>query len=153
MRAMDATNEKLTARFAAVKKIVDELDYAGLMERDAASDEYDGESVLIALCANPKLGQKENAHLFGFVFSYLFNDPKPSQAWCYLAAQRLCDEVPAFPDDPKNCISAAQDILAKLGIERVMHEMEASLAASDIPEGVIPHVVLRMALLNSGIAL
>ena len=146
-------NEKLTARFDAVKKIIDELDYAGLMERDASANEYDGESVLIALCANPKQAEKENAHLFGFVFSYLFNDPKPSQAWCYLAAQRLCAEVPAFPDDPTNCIAAAQDILRKLGIEQVMQEMESSLAASDIPEGVIPHVVLRMALQAAGITL
>ena len=29
--------------------------------------------------------------------------------------------------------------------------MESSLAASDIPEGVIPHVVLRMALQAAGI--
>ena len=150
---MELTNEKLKARFAALKKIVDELDYAGLQERDAAPDEYDGESILIALCANPKLGQKENAHLFGFVFSYMFNDPKPSQAWCYLAAERVCKEVPGFPDDPANCVQAVQEILEKLGIERVMQEMEASLAASDIPEGVIPHVVLRMALLSSGISL
>lgn len=148
---MENMNEKLTTRFDAVKKIVDELDYAGLMERDAAADEYNGESILIALCANPKLGEKANAHLFGFVFSYLFNDPKPSQAWCYLAAQRLCAEVPAFPDDPTNGIAAAQGILAKLGIEQVMKEMESSLAASDIPEGVIPHVVLRMALQAAGI--
>ena len=44
-------NEKLEARFAAVKKIVDELDYAGLLEKDATADEYDGESVLVSLCA------------------------------------------------------------------------------------------------------
>lgn len=146
-------NEKLTARFDAVKKIVDELDYAGLMERDASSDEYNGESMLIALCANPALGEKANAHLFGFVFSYLFNDPKPSQAWCYLAAERLCAEAPAFPDDPTEPIAAVQAILKKLGIERVMNEMEASLAQNDIPQGVIPHVVLRMALMNSGVEL
>ena len=97
------------------------------------------------------MGEKANAHLFGFVFSYLFNDPKPSQAWCYLAAQRLCAEVPAFPDDPTDSIAAVQSILAKLGIEQVMQEMESSLAASDIPEGVIPHVVLRMALQAAGI--
>ena len=146
-------NEKLEARFAAVKKIVDELDYAGLMERDAASDEYDGESILIALCCNPALGKDANALLFGFVFSYLFNDPKPSKAWCYLAAERLCAEVPAFADDPTDCVAAVQATLGKMGIERVMQEMEASLAASDIPEGVIPHVVMRMAAMGAGLNL
>ena len=146
-------NEKLEARFAAVKKIVDELDYAGLLEADAAANEYDGESVLIALCANPALDKDANATLFGFVFSYMFNDPKPSKAWCYLAAERLCAEVPAFPDDPAEPLKTAQAMLGKMGIERVMQEMEASLAASDIPEGVIPHVVLRMALTGAGLNL
>ncbi len=146
-------NEKLEARFAAVKKIVDELDYAGLLERDGAADEYDGESIVIALCANPALGKEANALLFGFVFSYLFNDPQPSKAWCYLAAERLCAEVPAFPDDPDDCVQAAQKLLAQVGIERVMTEMEASLAQSEIPEGVIPHVVLRMAVLNTDLSL
>ena len=146
-------NEKLEARFAAVKKIVDELDYAGLLEADAAANEYDGESVLIALCANPALDKDANATLFGFVFSYMFNDPKPSKAWCYLAAERRCAEVPAFPDDPAEPLKTAQAMLGKMGIERVMQEMEASLAASDIPEGVIPHVVLRMALTGAGLNL
>ena len=148
-----AMNEKLEARFAAVKKIIDELDYAGLLEKDATADEYDGESVLVSLCANPALGKDANATLFGFVFSYLFNDPKPSKAWCYLAAERLCAEVPAFPDDPANCVEAAQAILGQLGIERVMQEMEASLVQNEIPEGVIPHVVLRMAIIGASINL
>ena len=146
-------NEKLEARFAAVKKIVDELDYAGLLEKDATADEYDGESVLVSLCANPALGKDTNATLFGFVFSYLCNDPKPSKAWCYLAAERLCAEVPAFPDDPADPVKAVQAMLGQMGIERVMQEMEASLAASDIPEGVIPHVVLRMAVMSAGLNL
>ena len=146
-------NEKLEARFAAVKKIVDELDYAGLLEKDATADEYDGESVLVSLCANPALGKDANSTLFGFVFSYLFNDPKPSKAWCYLAAERLCAEVPAFPDDPADPVKAVQAMLGQMGIERVMQEMEASLAASDIPEGVIPHVVLRMAVMSAGLNL
>ncbi|MDD6785088.1 MAG: hypothetical protein PUD81_02355 [Eggerthellales bacterium] len=146
-------NEKLEARFAAVKKIIDELDYAGLLEKDATADEYDGESVLVSLCANPALGKDANATLFGFVFSYLFNDPKPSKAWCYLAAERLCAEVPAFPDDPADPVKAVQAMLGQMGIERVMQEMEASLAASDIPEGVIPHVVLRMAVMSAGLNL
>ena len=146
-------NEKLEARFAAVKKIVDELDYAGLLEKDATADEYDGESVLVSLCANPALGKDANATLFGFVFSYLFNDPKPSKAWCYLAAERLCAEVPAFPDDPADPVKAVQAMLGQIRIERVMQEMEASLAASDIPEGVIPHVVLRMAVMSAGLNL
>ena len=146
-------NEKLEARFAAVKKIVDELDYAGLLEKDATADEYDGESVLVSLCANPALGKDANATLFGFVFSYLFNDPKPSKAWCYLAAERLCAEVPAFPDDPADTVKAVQAMLGQMGIERVMQAMEADLDASDIPEGVIPHVVLRMAVMSAGLNL
>ena len=44
-------------------------------------------------------------------------------------------------------------MLGQMGIERVMQEMEASLAASDIPEGVIPHVVLRMAVMSAGLNL
>ena len=105
------------------------------------------------MCANPALDKDANATLFGFVFSYMFNDPRPSKAWCYLAAERLCAEVPAFPDDPAEPLKTAQAMLGKMGIERVMQEMEASLAASDIPEGVIPHVVLRMALTGAGLNL
>ena len=81
-------NEKLTARFAVVKKVVDELDYAGLLDADAAGDEYDGESMLISLSANPALGVQKNALMIGFVFSYLFNDPKPAKpgVTCVLSA-------------------------------------------------------------------
>ena len=117
-----------------------------MLERDSAANEYDGESVLIALCASPAAGVEANAILCGFVFSYLFNDPHPSKAWCHLAAERLCKELPPRPDDPADPAAAVQTVLANLGIERVMNEMETSLAANDIPEGVIPHVVLRMAI-------
>ena len=123
-------NERLSSRFAAVKKIVDELDYAGLLEADGAADEYDGESLLLCLAANPALGKDANALLVGFVFSYLFNDPKPSKAWCYLCAERICAEVAPHKDDPADPVTAVQSIIKQFGLEELMAQMEGSLAQS-----------------------